>query len=81
VITGKTSPIDTEDDTSYTISASGMSVENGRLAEDALKPAFDGFVAAHNGAQPSDPSQLLPYVKSPAEQAALQKVLQSSAGK
>jgi len=81
VITGKTSPIDTEDDTFYTISVSGMSVENGRLAEDALKPAFDGFVAAHNGAQPSDPSQLLPYVKSPAEQAALQKVLQSSAGK
>jgi hypothetical protein len=58
-----------------------MSIESGSVAENTLKQALQEFSAAHNGLKPSDPSQLLPYVKTPAEQAALQKLLQDSVAK
>ena len=81
VITGKASPIDDEDDTHYKITMDGMSIESGSVAENTLKPALQEFSTAHYGLKPSDPSQLLPYVKTPAEQAALQKLLQNSGAK
>ena len=81
MITGKASPIDDEDDTHYKITMNAMSVESGSVAEDTLKPAIQEFSTAHNGLKPGDTSQLLPYVKTPAEQAALQKLLRNSGAK
>ncbi len=81
MITGKASPIDDEDDTHDKITMDGMSIESGSVAENTLKPALQEFSTAHNGLKPGDPSQLLPYVKTPAEQAALQKLLRNSGAK
>jgi hypothetical protein len=45
-----------------------------------LAPAIKAFNAANNGSRPTDePSQLLPYVTTPDEQAALQKLIQKAA--
>ena len=40
----------------------------------ALAPALKAFAAANNGQEPSDPAQLQPYLKTPAEQEALQQI-------
>src|ERR1035437_1042575 len=45
-----------------------------------LAPAIKAFSAANNGSPPKDdPSQLLPYITTPDEQAALQKLIQKAA--
>jgi len=46
-----------------------------------LEPALQAFSAANNGQQPTDPAQLLPYLNTPAQQAALQRMIQNSAAK
>jgi RNA polymerase sigma factor (sigma-70 family) len=43
--------------------------------EEVLTPALKAYVAANNGLEPTDPSQLAPYVTTPEQQAALQKVI------
>jgi hypothetical protein len=43
-----------------------------------LHQAIQAFIAANNGQALTDPTQLLPYVQTPAEQAALQKIIQQS---
>jgi hypothetical protein len=49
--------------------------------ENTLEPALQAYSTANNGQTPNDPAQLLPYVKTPAEQAALQKLMQNSGPK
>jgi RNA polymerase sigma factor (sigma-70 family) len=54
------------------------SISSSTTTEDALHQAIQAFIAANNGQSLTDPSQLLPYVQTPAEQAALQKIIQQS---
>jgi len=79
LVSEKATPIDDQDDTYYQISKEGAEVILGSVAEKTLSPAFQAFVDAHNGEKPKDPSQLQPYVKTAAEQAALQNLLQNPA--
>jgi RNA polymerase sigma factor (sigma-70 family) len=79
LVSEKATPIDDLDDTYYQISKDGAEVILGSVAEKTLDPAFQAFVEAHNGEKPKDPSQLQAYVKTPAEQAALQNLLQNPA--
>jgi RNA polymerase sigma factor (sigma-70 family) len=79
LVSEKATPIDDLDDTYYQISKDGVDVILGSVAEKTLSQAFQAFVDAHNGEKPKDPSQLQPYVKTPAEQAALQNLLQNPA--
>jgi hypothetical protein len=61
------------------ISRDGISISTS--TEDALHQAIQAFLAANNSQSLTDPSQLMPYVTTPAEQAALQKIIQSRAAK
>ena len=71
-------PQDTQDETYFQI---GMNTINSSSRdEDALQAAVEAFSAANNGRTPSDPNQLVPYIKTAAEQAALQKLLQKPGG-
>jgi RNA polymerase sigma factor (sigma-70 family) len=45
-------------------------------AKRALDPALKEFSAANNGQQPTEPSQLQPYVKTDEQKAALQKLME-----
>jgi RNA polymerase sigma factor (sigma-70 family) len=60
-----------------TMNSVSMSTEG----EDALHQAIQAFLAANNGQSLTDPSQLLPYVQTPAEQEALQKAIQFTASR
>ena len=71
--------IDDQDDTYYQISKDGVEVTLGSVAEKTLGEAVQAFVEAHNGEKPKDSSQLQPYVKTPAEQAALQNLAHNPA--
>jgi RNA polymerase sigma factor (sigma-70 family) len=77
LVSEKSTPIDDQDDTYYQITKDGPEVILGSVAEKTLGQAFQAFVDAHNGEKPKDPSQLQPYVKTPAEQTALQNLLQN----
>ena len=79
VVSEKASPLADQDDTYYQISRDGVAVTIGGVAEKALGPALQAYTDAHNGQKPRDPSQLQPYIKTPAEQAALQNLLQNGA--
>jgi hypothetical protein len=54
------------------------SISSSTTTEDALHQAIQAFIAANNGQALTDPTQLLPYVQTPAEQAALQKIIQQN---
>jgi RNA polymerase sigma factor (sigma-70 family) len=41
--------------------------------QDLLVPVYKAYLAANNGQNPSDPSQLLPYATTPEQQSAVQK--------
>jgi RNA polymerase sigma factor (sigma-70 family) len=56
------------------VTLNGISIST--EGEDSLHQAIQAFMAANNGASLTDPSQLLPYVQTPAEKEALQKVIQ-----
>jgi hypothetical protein len=78
-VTEKTTPLDNQNDNYYQVS---MNVINSRSGNEiALEPALQAFSAANNGQQPTDPAQLLPYLNTPAQQAALQRMIQNSAAK
>jgi RNA polymerase sigma factor (sigma-70 family) len=79
VVSEKPSPLADQDDTYYQISRDGVDVILGSVAENALGQALQAYVEAHNGEKPRDPSQLQPYIKTPAEQVALQNLLQNAA--
>jgi RNA polymerase sigma factor (sigma-70 family) len=61
------------------VSMDGISSSN--TSEDSLHQAIASYLAANNNAPLTDPSQLVPYVTTPAEQQALQKILQSQNGR
>ena len=73
VITQK-ARVDEEYDSIVGIGPNGYGVSGPHI----LAPALKAFAAANNGQEPADPSQLLPYVTTPAQQAAVQKWIQSS---
>jgi hypothetical protein len=77
LVSEKSTLIDDQDDTYYQVTKDGVDVILGSVAEKTLNPAFEAYVAAHNGEKPKNPSQLQPYVKTTAEQAALQNLLQN----
>jgi RNA polymerase sigma factor (sigma-70 family) len=77
VVTEMPTPLSDQDDEYYQISADGISSTSGGVAENILQPALQAFAAANNGQKPADPSQLLPYATTPAQQAVLQKLIQS----
>ncbi len=56
------------------------SISSSITTEDSLHQAIQAFIAANNGQSLTDPTQLLPYVQTPAEQAALQKIIQQNSG-
>ena len=58
-----------------------VGIVSGSVAETTLQPARQAFSAANNGQMPTDPSQLLPYVSTAAQQATLQKLLGNTAAK
>jgi len=69
--------LDGQDDQYFEISTSTITGRS--MNEITLQPAMNAFSAANNGQTPTAPSQLLPYVNTPAQQAALQKLIQSAA--
>jgi RNA polymerase sigma factor (sigma-70 family) len=77
VVTEIPTPLGDQDDIYYQISADSISSTRGSVAENILQPALQAFAAANNGQKPADPSQLLPYVTTPAQQAVLQKLIQN----
>jgi hypothetical protein len=58
------------------IGADGVSIST--TSEDSLHQAIQSYLAANNGQTLTDPAQLLPYVTTPEEKIALQKILQSN---
>jgi hypothetical protein len=56
------------------------SVQSSTTIEDALHQAIQSYVAANNGQTLTDPAQLLPYVSTPEEKTALQKIIQGNSG-
>jgi RNA polymerase sigma factor (sigma-70 family) len=78
IISEKANSLADQDDTYYQVNRDGVDVILGSVAEKTLSQAFQAYVDAHNGEKPKEPSQLRPYLKTPAEQAALQNLLQHS---
>jgi len=52
------------------------SISSSITDEDSLHQAIQSFLAANNGQTLTDPTQLLPYAQTPAEQATLKKIIQ-----
>ena len=81
VITEK-SPVDSALDNRWAIGIGGYGSTSYPSAEissaiTTLNPALKAYAAANNGKEPTEPSQILPYLTTPEEQAALQKLMQS----
>jgi RNA polymerase sigma factor (sigma-70 family) len=83
IVTSKSGSLVDEDGNFYSsrIQIGLNSVSVSTDGEDALHQAIQAFSAANNGQSLTNPSQLLPYVQTPDEQAALQKVIQNFAAK
>ena len=75
--------VDEDYDSRVVIGPSGYgSTEfNSGAVMDVLAPALKAYAAANSGREPNDPSQLAPYLTTPAQQAALQKVAEHLARK
>jgi RNA polymerase sigma factor (sigma-70 family) len=79
VITEKAA-VDESLDSRWSIGAGGYGAGNYESSETTsalatIKPAMAAYAAANNGSQPSDPSQILPYLTTPEQQAAYQTLL------
>jgi hypothetical protein len=81
VVTEKPTPLDDQDDVYYQVTMNGVGITSDSVAENTLQPALQAYAAANNGLKPADPSQLLPYVNTPAQQAALRKMIQDTPAK
>jgi hypothetical protein len=79
MVTEIASPTDGQDDKYYQVSMN--SINSWSADENTLQRAVQSFSSANSGQSPTDPAQLLPYVKTPAEQAALQKLLRNPAAR
>jgi RNA polymerase sigma factor (sigma-70 family) len=82
-VSEKTGSLIDEDGNYYSsrISVSPDGISSSTTTEDALHQAIQAFLAANGGQTLTDPSQLMPYVTTPAEQAALQKIIKNYAQK
>jgi RNA polymerase sigma factor (sigma-70 family) len=78
-VTEKATTSNNQNDNYYQVSMTTITSRSGN--EITLEPALQAYSAANNGQPPTDPAQLLPYVNTPAQQAALQKMMQSTAAK
>ena len=73
--------VDSNYDTRYAIGPNGYGSAGSQDWDIAsnpatiLMPAMKAYAAANNGSQPTDPSQLAPFVTTPEQQAALQRVI------
>ena len=81
VITEK-APVDPEFDNRWAIGPSGFGSTNYQppdisAAIATMDPALKAYAAANNGKQPSDPSQILPYLTTPQQQAAYQTLMKN----
>ena len=69
-------PVDDVFDTRFGIGPGGWaSMDFLQGTRDAMKPVYDAYRAAHAGQWPSDISQYQPYVTTPEQQVALQKLI------
>ena len=76
VITEKAA-VDESLDSRWAIGANGYGASNYEspdisYALSVIKPAMQAYAAANNGQQPTDPSQIMPYLTTPEQQAAWQ---------
>jgi RNA polymerase sigma factor (sigma-70 family) len=81
VITQK-EPIDPDLDDRWAIGPNGDGTTNYQppdisAAMAAINPALKAYAAANNGSQPTDPSQILPYLTTPEQHAAYQILLKN----
>ncbi len=81
-------PVDAEFDSRLVIGPRGYGSTDWKSRDsipssdvDLLSPALKAFTEGNNGHEPSDISQLQPYLKTDAEQKAFQRVLQAHVGK
>jgi RNA polymerase sigma factor (sigma-70 family) len=79
VITEK-APVDPEFDNRWAIGSSGYGntsyqSPDASAAIATMDPAMKAYAAANNGKEPTDPSQILPYLTTPEQQAAYQTLL------
>jgi hypothetical protein len=58
---------------------SGTSVTTVPGNGNILKDAIQAFSTANNGREPNDPAQLLPYARTPEQQAVLQQLIRTPA--
>ena len=56
-------------------------ISSSTTSEDSLHQAIQSYLAANSGQTLTDPAQLLPYVTTPVEKTALQKILQANKGR
>lgn len=73
-------PVDPEFDNQWAIGQNGYGQSNYNTpditaAMATLAPAIKAYAAANNGKEPSDPSQFLPYLTTPEQQAAFQTMM------
>ena len=68
-------PIDPDHDAWFGFTVNGTSSHTGNPAEELVKDAGVQFAEAHNGQLPTDPSQIVPYLKQPVSPEQIQRVL------
>jgi len=79
IITEKAA-VDESLDQRWAIGASGFGSGSWESSEVSaalavIKPVLKAYAAANNGSEPSDPSQVLPYLNTPEQQAAYQTLM------
>ena len=81
VIITQKAPVDVLYDTRFGVGPNGRGSTDflSSVTRDVLASVNRAFAAANNGRYPDDVSELLPYAVTPAQQAALQKLLQKKA--
>jgi RNA polymerase sigma factor (sigma-70 family) len=84
MIVTQVGPVDSDYDNRYAVGLTGWGTDGPDGWEDPtaetsleniLKPALNAYQAANNGMEPTDPSQIQPYLTTPEQQAALQKLM------
>jgi hypothetical protein len=86
IIITQIAPVDADYDSRYGVGPNGWGTAGpqdwdapGTGPSALLMPAFKAYAAANNGVEPTDLSQLAPYLTTPEEQAALQLAIKRAA--
>jgi hypothetical protein len=78
IITQK-APVDDVFDMRLVIGSGGGSGSTGffpqKEVNQLMRTVYEGYRAAHNGEYPADPAELQPYISTPEQQAALEKLI------